>query len=328
MAQTVYGDISPRTAAKAAKQMLVRALPYLVLEKFGQSKPLEGNSSKTQTFRRYEALSATPKTVTEGVTPASTKLTKTDVSVTLVQYGDRIELSDVVLDTHEDPILQESTMVLGEQAGIMLETVRYNVLKAGTNVMYANGTARNAVNTPVSIGMQRKATRLLKRQNAKPITTVLKSTADFGTEAVAPAYVGLCHTDCDSDIRDLTGFVPVEKYGSMTPYEGEIGKVENVRYIASTVFEPIADGGGLDGDLVLSTTGTNADVYPILYLGRDAFGLVPFKGKTSVTPMIVNPKPSDSDPLGQRGHAAWKCMSGTVILNDAFMVRGEVAVTA
>jgi len=36
---TSYGDISPRTAAYAVAQMLKRGLPYLVLEKFGQSLP-------------------------------------------------------------------------------------------------------------------------------------------------------------------------------------------------------------------------------------------------------------------------------------------------
>ena len=35
MAATNYGDISPRTAAYAEKELLKRGLPYLVLEKFG-----------------------------------------------------------------------------------------------------------------------------------------------------------------------------------------------------------------------------------------------------------------------------------------------------
>ena len=40
MSQTAYGDISPRTAAYAEKELLKRGLPYLVLEKFGQAKTL------------------------------------------------------------------------------------------------------------------------------------------------------------------------------------------------------------------------------------------------------------------------------------------------
>jgi N4-gp56 family major capsid protein len=68
-------------------------------------------------------------------------------------------------------------------------------------------------------------------------------------------------------------------------------------------------------------------VYPILYLARDAYGIVPLKGKAAITPMVVNPKPSDSDPLAQRGHAGWKAMQTTIILNDFWMVRAEVACT-
>lgn len=325
MANTAYGDISPRTAAYAAKDMLKRGLPYLVLEKFGQTKPIPSRSSKAVTFRRYEALDKTPNALTEGVTPTAKQLTKTDVTGTLVQYGDLVTITDVVLDTHEDPVLMEATEILGEQAAQMIETVRFNVIKAGTNVFYANGSARNAVNTTVTTSLQRQITRSLKRQNARKITNVVRSTPSYGTEAVAPSFVCLCHSDMEGDIRNMSGFVPTEKYGSMTPWESEIGKVEDVRYVSSTVFEPWADAGGLDGDTYLSTTGTNADVYPLLYLARDAYGIVPLKGNNAITPMVVNPKPSDSDPLGQRGHVSWKSMQTAVILNDAWMARLEAA---
>lgn len=324
---TAYGDISPRTAAYAAKDMLKRAIPYMVIEKFGQAKPLPANNSKTMTWRRYNAISATPAALTEGVTPSAKTLTKTDVSATLVQYGDLVSTTDVIIDTHEDSVLTEATNVLGEQAGQMIETVRYNILKAGTNVFYANGVARNAVNTPLTRALQRQVTRALKRQNARQITSVIASTPSYNTQQVAASFVGLVHPDLEGDIRNMTGFVPVEQYGSMSPYESEIGKVEDVRYVASTIFVPFADAGGVKGAM-LSTTGTSADVYPVLIIARDAYGIVPFKGKNAVTPMVVNPKPSDSDPLAQRGHVSWKSMQSAVILNDLWMVRVEVAATA
>jgi N4-gp56 family major capsid protein len=56
MADTTYGDISPRTAAFAQKQFLIRALPYLCIEKFAQGRPIPMNNSKVTKFRRYEAL--------------------------------------------------------------------------------------------------------------------------------------------------------------------------------------------------------------------------------------------------------------------------------
>ena len=327
MAATAYGDISPRTAAYAEKELLKRGLPYLVLEKFGQAKALPGNSTKVMKFRRYTALNNTPATLTEGVTPAGQLLTVTDVTATLAQYGGLAQITDVILDTHEDNTLNEAVNLLGEQAAQMIERMRFGVLVAGTNVLYANGAARNAVNTALTMAVQRKAVRALKRQNARPITSIVRSTPAYDTANVAPGFVGLIHPDLEGDVRAMTNFTPAEKYGSMTPWENEIGKVDDVRYVSSTIFNPFADAGGLKG-LMLSTTGTNADVYPVLYLGRDAYGIVALKGQYAVTPMVVNPKPSDSDPLAQRGSVGWKGMQTAVILNDTFMVRCEVAATA
>ena len=327
MPTTAYGDITPRTAAFAAADMLDRGLPYLVLEKFGQAKALPTRSSKVITFRRYNSLDATPNALTEGVTPAAKQLTATDVPVTLVQYGDRITITDTILDNHEDPVLQEAVEVLGEQAAEMIETVRFNTLKAGTNVFYANGAARADVNTAMSLTLQRRITRALKRQNARKITRAISSTPSFDTHPVGPAYVAVLHPDLENDIRSMSGFTSVEHYGQLTPYESEIGKVEDVRYLTSTVHVPWANAGG-DKLAMLSTGGVKADVYPILFFGRDAYAVVALKGDFAITPVVVNPKPSDSDPLGQRGHVGWKTMQAAVILNDAWMVRAEVAVTA
>jgi N4-gp56 family major capsid protein len=327
MATVNYGDISPRTAAYASKDLLTRGLPYLVLEKFGQSKTLPSNSSKTIKFRRYTALPNTPTALTEGVTPAGTPLSYVDVTANLVQYGNLTQISDVIIDTHEDPVLREATDLLGEQAAQMVEKMRFGVIKAGTNVMYANGALRTDVTSVITLTAQRRAVRALKRQNARFITKVVRSTVAYGTENVAPGFVALIHPDCEADVRNLAGFTPSEKYGTITPWENELGKVEDVRYVSSTIFEPFANGGGAKG-LMLSTAGTLADVYPILYLGADAYGIVALKGAFAITPMVVNPKPSDSDPLAQRGSVGWKTMQTAVILNDAWMVRLECAATA
>lgn len=327
MATTTYGDISPRTAAYAAKELLKRGLPFLVIEKFGQAKPLPANNSKVMKFRRYNALSTTPATLTEGVTPGASSLTHTDITCTLSQYGDRVVITDVIEDTHEDPVLQEATVILGEQAAQMIEKVRFGIIKAGTNVLYANGAARTDVNTAVTLPLLRRAVRTLKRQNARQITSVVRSTPAYGTEAVAPSFVALFHPDCANDIRNLAGFTPAEKYGSLSPWENELGKCEDIRFVESTIFEPWADAGGAKGTM-LSTTGVSADIYPILVVAKDSYGIVALKGAYAITPMVVNAKPSDSDPMAQRSHVSWKTMQTAIILNDAWMVRLEVAATA
>lgn len=322
----VYGDISPRTAAHAVAKMLTRGVPYLVLEKFGQVYVMPNKSTKVAKFRRYNALALATTPLVEGVTPAGSKVTVTDVTATLEQYGDFVPFSDVIEDTHEDPFLQQVSDVLGEQAAQTMETIRWNIIKAGTNVFYANGSQRTDVNTPITLALQRKCTRALKRQNAAYITSVVASTPQFRTEPVEAAYIGLVHPDVENDIRNISGFIPTKQYGSTTPWSNEIGAVEDVRYLRSTIFTAFADGGGAKGAMI-STTGTNADVYPVLYVSKDAYGLVPLKGKDSMSIMVVNPKPAPGDPLGQRGTAGWKTMHTAVILNDLWLVRAEVAAT-
>jgi len=325
-----YGSISPRVAAYSAKELLKRGLPYLVFEKFGQPKTQPSNSSKVQVFRRYTALPLATTALTEGVTPDGQTLTKTDVTATLSQYGDKITISDVIMDTHEDPVLNESITLLGEQAAQTIEAMRFGVLKANVNPIFANGVARSAVNTTFTLALQRSAVRNLKRNNARPITAIVRSTPSFGTENVSPGYVCVCHPDLEGTIRSLAGFTPAEKYGTITPWENEIGKIDDVRYLTTTIcaaYTADADKGGSVGAMIPNaTTATNAAVYPMVFLGRDAYGIVALKGQYAVTPMVVNPSPSDSDPLAQRGHVAWKSMQTCVILNDKFMTIVETAV--
>lgn len=331
MALTTYGDISPRTAAYAVANMLKRALPYLVLEKFGQAYPIPNNSTKSAKFRRYEALPKATTPLTEGVTPAGKTLTFTDVTANLLQYGDYVPLTDIIADTHEDPVFVEAQEIISEQAAQTIEAVRYGVLKAGTNVYYMNGTTRAGLNSAFTstagLAAQRKISRGFKRQNARYVTKVTAGSPNYKTEAVQAAYVGLVHPDCETDVRGITGFINAKDYA--TPgaalSEYEFGTVEDVRYIRSTVFEAFAAAGAaIGGDGMVSSDGVKNDVYPILFLAQDAYGLVPLKGKDSLAPIVLNPgKPSDSDPLGQRGYVGWKAMTTAVILNQLFMARLE-----
>ncbi len=318
MTQTAYGDISPATAARTAKKLLKRGQPYLVLEKFGQAQSVPAFNTKVLNFRRYTALPTTPSTLTEGVTPAGQQLAASTITATLSQMGDKTTITDVIMDTHEDAVLTEAINLIGEQSAQMVEKMRFGVLKAGSNFAYANQVAgRTSVVTALALADQQRAIRTLKRQNARPITEILLSSTRLDTQNVAPGYIGLIHPDLENDVRNMTGFTPAEKYGSITPWENELGKVNDVRYLSSTIFEPWINAGGAKGTL-MSTGGTSADVYPVLYLARDAFGIVALKGQYAVMPMVVNPKPSDSDPLAQRGHVSWKTMQ-TCVINQSYM---------
>ena len=171
--------------------------------------------------------------------------------------------------------------------------------------------------------------RTLKANKAQKITRSLSPSSDYGTRAVEAAYVAVAHTDVESDIRNLPGFKTTAEYGTRSPIsEYEIGSVEDVRYLLSPDLNPFLDAGGAKGTMV-STSGTSADVYPIVYFGQDAWGMVALRGQGAVSPTIipVGQKTKD-DPLGQRGYVGWKTWHAALILNQAWMARLEVAVSA
>lgn len=338
MAISTYGDIGSRTAAYAATEFLKHVMPVLVLSKFGQTKPLPRNKTQTIKFRRAVPYPAATVPLQEGVTPSVSGTSFEDVTVQLLQWGDVHGLTDVIADTHEDPVLREMMGLSGEQAGRTVEQVIYNVVKGGTSVFYANGSARAAVNTTISLNKQRAVTRYLKAQKAKKLTKMLSGSVNVGTSPIEACYVAICHTDLEPDIRNLTGFVPVAEYGTMKPLcPEEVGAVEDVRYIASPDLDPWEDAGGTPGSSVLSNGGSNADVYPVLFFGADAYGLTPLGNSKdagggsnqAVKPTVINPNtPSASDPLGQRGYVGWKTWFNAVRLNETWMCRLEVAASA
>lgn len=327
-----YGDISQQAAYYCEVEMLAHAAPTLVLQRFGLSKPQPKNKTDTQKFRRMVPLPAATTPLVEGVTPSGHKPEYEEVLATLKQYGDWIPITDKVVDVAFDQTLQSLSEACGEQAGRTMEQVTWGVLKGGTSVSYANGTLRTDVNTPITKTLQQKVTRYLQAQKAARITKILDPDVAYATHAVEAAYVAIGHTDLASDIRALPGFISVAEYGNRkTLCDEELGSVDDVRYILSADLLSLADAGGAkagSGTTMVSTSGTLADIYPIIFLGKEAFGLIPLKGAGAITPSVVQPKPTQGDALGQRGSVGWKAWFVAKILNETWMCRAEVAATA
>jgi len=192
----------------------------------------------------------------------------------------------------------------------------------------AADTARSDVNDPITTPIQRSATRFLSAQRGRKITSKMGSTVQWGAEPVDAAYIGFGHTDLDSDIRDMTGYVPVEKYGSMKPLPYECGKVETVRYVLTPLLEPFQGAGSATLNGMVADDSTNVDVYPIVIIAKEAYGCIPLRGAGAIHPTVINPGTVDkSDPLGQRGYVGWKTWFVAVVLNQAWMVRLEVGAT-
>ena len=332
--ETSYGDISPRTAAYAVKKLLKRGQAETVVDKFAQTVAVPPNKSKKIVFRRFETLGKALTPLTEGVTPTAQKLTTTDVEATLQQYGGLTGLTDVIQDTHEDPVLNEMSDLIGEQAGETLEAIKIGILNASTNRFYCGGTDTATVAAPIDLSMLRMVNREFRRFRARKITQIIKAGPNIATEPVGASFILLGHTDLEADIREITGFVPVEKYAGLKPVsEFEVGKVENFRVILTSMFEPELQAGASSADYlsngVKPSAAAKADVYTMIAIARDSYAFTPFAGKNAATISVLNPgKISKSDPLGQRGYVGWKAWMAGAILQDTWLANIECTATA
>lgn len=346
-----YGTVASRNLIRAAQGMLEHAQPITVLGDFGTQREMPMNSTDTLVFRRtlpfgastvgttvegsarYQGtpqITASNFVLAEGVTPNSNTISFQDVSVTLQQYGVLFKYSSKVEQLYEDDIPGEMVKLTGETLAEVMELVRYGVLKAGSTVVYANGTSRSAVNTAISLNAIRKAARTLESNRCRRVTSRLAPGVNFATRAVQPAYIVFCHTDAVADIRNLPGFTRVEDYGSFKPiHDREIGACEDFRFISSPLLTSFAGSGSATLNGMLSVGASAVDVYPFIVIGEDAWGQVALKGMQAIKPVVLKASQTNhANPLGQFGYVGASTWFATVRLNDAWMARIEAGVTA
>ena len=174
--------------------------------------------------------------------------------------------------------------------------------------------------------MVRHVTQELETQHAMPFSKIIGGSVLINTTPVEESYVAFCHTHLMSDIRNMAGFTPVAQYGQMKRiHPREFGATENCRWVRSPDLPPFYGAGGTSTTM-RAAQGGNADVYPILICGMDAYACVPLRGMRSVEPHIVPvDQRSKSDPLAQRGYAGTKWWFLCLITNELWMARLEVA---
>lgn len=336
-----YGTVASRNLIRAAREMLKHAEPILVMSPFAKQETQPKNQTDTVTFRRVLPVDANasgaPRPTTtdyllaEGTTPNSRAISYQDVQATVQNYGILMRLSSKAEGLYEDDIPKDMVQVVGEHMAQLEELICYGVVKAGTNVLYTNGSARTSVNQPLSRNVVNKAVRTLQAAHAWRVTSKLSASPDFGTSPVPESFVAFIHTDAEHDVSQIPGFVPAEEYASGSKVSArEYGKAGQVRFISSPMFTATADaatGVALNGQY--STTGTYADVYYAIVVGKEAFGQVAVKGFGSVTPVYLPAKQRNhANPMGMFGYVGADFWKTAVRLNENWMLRIEHSVTA
>ena len=300
---TASGGMTAEMKTYYEKTLLDLAEPALVHDQFGDSYPIPANSGKTIEFRKYEALPKATTPLTEGVTPAGQALTVSAITAEVHQYGGWAALTDML-----DLTVVQATKVLGSQAGRTLDTIVRDILNGGTNVIYAPKVA-DGVETAVTsratldktaqltVDLIDQAVAMLQTQNADPI---------------GDSYVAIVHPHTSYDLRKDPNWIEAHKYAAPEEiFNGEIGKINNVRFVVSSEAK-IWKGTGCPSGLA---------VYGTLVLGAHAYATTELEG--GGLQHIVKQLGYGDDPLNQRASVGWKAVKTAERLSEQYMVRIE-----
>lgn len=329
------------TEAYYDRRLLAKAQRKLIHDRYGQQRPLPQKNGKTIMFRRYTKFSQNITPLGTG-NPTGHQMAYTDIQATVEIYGDFVWLSDEIDMFFIDNASNEASDLCSIQMGESMDSVCRDVINAGTSVWrstadgnsptYGSG-ARSTVNACLTKKVCDAAITALHAEDAEYPLARIGATSKIATEPVGESFVAITHPHVAHDmVQTASGFgddfTPTEKYAS---YEGllpgEFGKYRNIRFCMTTNAKVWADSGGGTGagTTYRSTSGSAVDVYSVLIIAKDAYGVVPLAGYASK--LIRKPLGSagTADALDRFATVGWKAVRTAVILNDAWMTRIEVA---
>ena len=217
------------------KKLLEIAKTKFVYANFGQKRNIPKGAGKTVEFRKYNLFtpSTTSNRLDEGVTPDAQALSQTKVEATVNQYGAYVTLSDLLTMTAYDPVVSDTTELLGEQMGTLIDWVTRDAMAAEASDQFAGGRASMTAVTAsdkLTITEIRKAVRTLKKNKARMFSTNM-----VDGSARKPHFICICSPDATYDLQNDSLWQDVSKYSNAEQiYSGEIGRMFGVVFVEST----------------------------------------------------------------------------------------------
>lgn len=307
---TLLDALSPEMKTFYDMTLIDEAQAQLVHQQFGQKRPIPQGSGKQIEFRKFAALPKALAPLTEGVTPSGKNLEVTTITAEVSQYGDFVQLSDVLELTAIDNVIVETTKLLGRQGGLTMDTVVRNVMQSGTNVSYCpsvedgvatevNSRANLTKDSKLTVDMVKRVVAKLRAANAPTING---------------KYVAIIHPYVAYDLMSDPRWIEAHQYAKPENlFEGEIGEIGGVRFVESSEAKIYTGDGCPDGLAVFGS----------LFMGANAYGVTEITGGGMQTIVKQKGSAGSADPLDQRSSIGWKGILTAEILIPAYLVRVE-----
>lgn len=320
-----YGTTTTTQASAVANSFYSKELLDVLynnspLYRFAYKVNLPLHNSKTVTFRRYDKTS-TWQSITEGVQPEFSQISKSDVTATVGWYGAGHKITDQVTLTIEDPIVREHQVMLQETAREKLDSLIITSLYATTSIWACydtdpddvkvtfDGSTFTECDIPITETILETCAQIFRSDLIKPVTKQVMTSTRYGSSSLPASYLLFASSDTMSFWRNLTGFIPKNEYSfDNFVMDDEIGACGPFRII-------------LDDNMTYATTtggsGTET-IYPFILMGMDGsrmpYGVVELDKKS--VEMRSYPRGSSPDYWGQFDIITGKFAHASVVLND------------
>lgn len=242
--------------------------------------------------------------LTEGSRPDKRALTMNTVTLSTVQYGDLVAITDVAKLLAPVEIVSVGTEHITRQAQESLDQVARDEIAAGGTVHFASTTNSTRATLGATDILTVDGIGGLNHLRAKMFADKIPPFADgFYRLLVSPSQA--------LDLRENADFKAAYQYVDNTPLiKGEVGAIAGFRVVEVVNAPTVASG-------------------VTVHL---AFALGGIKGwgageLQSMRVYHVAPGGDHTDPLAQEELLGWKCMWGVAVLDNDFYYRVESAVT-
>ena len=313
-ATTAFTDTSTLTPTMKTfydTELLENHRDQLIFAQLGRKQGLPARRGRTIEWRKWNTLPLCQE-LTEGVIPTGEKMGMTAINVALAQYGEYVAVTDI-LELHAlDDVIAGAVEELGAAGGKTHDLLVRNVLKGGTNILFADAINKSTgayVSTPTS-----EATLLTAMADYDCFLTpdmINKAYTNLVTGG-APAfrgnkYVAVVHPHIAYDLRSHKDWIEVHKYAQPGEiFNGEIGELHGVRFVVSNLAP------------IIKADGATLATYKTMFFGKDAFGVVDPEGAGMET--IVKTKEQVGGPLNQFSTVGTKFELAAKILYQERMV--------
>lgn len=299
-----FSDLVQELVQKSLEEELRANLPHLSPGNFVPAFLIKGTNIIR--WARYPDLSAQTTALTEGTAPTAQALSIQSETLSVAQYGGVLEWTDLAeLDSPHD-IVAINAERAARQAALTMDVIVRDILAAGTNVKYSNGSARSTVSATITGALVKQMFWYLQDQNVPTFSdgtyrAIITPEQAYGLEADTATG----------------GWMDVHKYVDNTPLlSGEIGRYAGVRFMVSSNAKVFATAGA-----------SSADVHSAIFFGPDAYAV----GDSQALRAYFIPRGGDhSDPIAQKAMVGWKVRFGSILLDQAGAryVRLETAAAA